>query len=213
MQAMPADATTTTDDAGRASLGPTIVGGVIGAAVGIAIHAFIETGAYANKWHFEAPWFAIIIGLLTGIGVRQMNKHHMGRSYLRGAISGAIALAAIVLSTLLISKVMERFDASKANAAVAAKAPETADEAPAGNGDEAPATVEAAPAPVATPAVGAVGGVGRIRQDKLNPWQFVFMAVGALAAYELGRGVEHSRRAQGDVVAGEGMGVATDPSN
>jgi hypothetical protein len=211
---MQADTTTTTmDDAGRASLGPTILGAVIGAAVGIAVHLVIETGGF-NHWQpKEASWFAIIIGLLTGVGVRQMNKHHMERSYLRGAVSGIIALAAIVLSTVLISKVMEHYDALSKNKPVAAKGEDAADATADNNAAaEAPKTdPEAAPA-AAGPAGPAVGGVGRIRQDKLNPWQFVFMAVGALAAYELGRGVDHSRRTE-IVGAGEPMPVATDPSN
>jgi hypothetical protein len=207
---MHADTTNTMDDAGRASLGPTILGGLIGAAVGIAVHVAIETGGGMRWQPREAAWFAIVIGLLTGLGVRQMNKHHMERSYLRGAVSAIIALAAIVLSTVLISKVMEHYDALSKNKQVAAKAPETNDAAKEDNAAEAPKTEPAAEPAATAPAGPMAGGVGRIRQDKLNPWQFVFMAVGALAAYELGRGVEHSRRAE---VAGEPMPVATDPSN
>ena len=70
-------------------MGPTLVGGIIGAAVGIGLHLIVEmtTGA-------EATWFAVVIGLLTGLGVHQANKSLAGRvSYLRGAVAAAIALA------------------------------------------------------------------------------------------------------------------------
>ena len=63
-------------------LGATLVGGIIGAAVGMGLHLFLEVGL-----QMEAPWFAIVIGLLTGLGVRQANKSLAGVSYLRGAIA------------------------------------------------------------------------------------------------------------------------------
>ncbi len=218
---MHADTIDSMDPAAKAGLGPTILGGIIGAAVGIIVHMIIETGGGMRWQSLEAPWFAIAIGLLTGIGVRQANNRHMGRSYLRGAVSGIIALAAIVLSTLLISKVMQRYDAvSKTTAAAATAANaetakggtanEPAAAATTDAGSTAPVDPEAAP-PAASPPAGG-GGVGRMRQDKLNPWQFLFMAVGVLAAYELGRGVDHTRR-EVALEPGEPMTRGTDPSN
>jgi hypothetical protein len=211
---MNAETIDTLEPAAGPSWGPTILGGVIGAAVGIIIHVAIETGGGMHWRPIEASWFAIVIGVLTGLGVRQMNKHHMERSYLRGAISGAIALGAIVLSTFLISIVMARFDAlNKAKPAPAvAEAPK---EGASEKGDIQAAATEPAAVLDERGAAGVVGGIGRVRQDKLNPWQFVFMAVGALAAYELGRGVDHSRRAEAaaPTIGGEPMPVATDPSH
>src|SRR4029079_11989735 len=90
-------------------------GGLSGAGTCVVVHVIIETGGGMHWRPLEASWFAIVIGLLTGLGVRQMNKQHMERRYLRGAISGAIALGAIVLSTFLISIVMAKFDALSKN--------------------------------------------------------------------------------------------------
>jgi hypothetical protein len=58
------------------------------------------------------------------------------------------------------------------------------------------------------------GGVaGNPRGGDLNPWQFVFMALGALVAYELGRGVGAPKPVEPvDATPPEGMGRATDPS-
>jgi hypothetical protein len=212
---MQGDVVESLDPIERASLGPTLLGGIVGAAVGVAAHVALETGILGTP-RYEAPWFAIVIGLLTGLGVRQANRHHMNRSYARGAISGVLALAAIVLSTYLISQVMSRRDALAEGRAAKGAAPAVGDAAAAGDQGGAPAAAEAAPeqpAAVVHPN-GAVGGIGRPRGDELNPWQFVFMALGALVAYEFGRGIDHSKRI--DVALGEPGGappLVTDPSN
>ena len=75
-------------------------------------HLVLETGMLGKP--IEASWFAIVIGLLTGLGVRQANRNHMDRSYLRAAISAALALAAIFASTLLIAEYMKKRDAAAA---------------------------------------------------------------------------------------------------
>ena len=79
---------------------PTLVGGVIGAAVGVGLQVVLEAGLLGQR--FEASWCAIVIGLLVGLGVRRANRHHLHRSYVRGAMSGLIALAAIVASSFAI---------------------------------------------------------------------------------------------------------------
>jgi hypothetical protein len=59
----------------------------------------------------------------------------------------------------------------------------------------------------------AVGVVGNPRAGDFNPWQFVFMAIGALVAYELGRGVGAPKGGEpADATPPEGLGRATDPS-
>jgi hypothetical protein len=189
---MHADAIDTMEPAPRASLGPTFLGGILGAAVGIGLHVVLETGILGTQ-PVEASWFAVVIGLLTGLGVRQANKHHMERSYLRGAISGFIALGAIVLSTFLISKVMASRDA------LSLKKPPAVAQAAKGDAEEATDDDAASDEPVAQPvaergAAGPATTIGRRGPEKLNPWQFVFLALGALVAYEFGRGVDHARR-------------------
>jgi hypothetical protein len=196
-------------------VGPTLLGGVVGAAVGVGLHTLLETGMLGKP--IEASWFAIVIGLLTGLGVRQANRTHMERSYLRGALSGLIALAAIYGSTVVISEVMKKRDqamVTKPAAAAAGEADEASDDA--ADGDDATTADAETPAADAdrtmNPAL-AGGVVGNPRAGDLNPWQFVFMALGALVAYEFGRGVGAPKpAAPTDATPPEGMGRATDPS-
>jgi hypothetical protein len=195
-------------------VGPTLLGGIVGAAVGVGLHTLLETGMLGKP--IEASWFAIVIGLLTGLGVRQANRTHMERSYLRGALSGLIALAAIYGSTVVIAEVAKRRDKAMVAKPVAAagEADEASEEA--ADGDEA--AVAEAETPTAdadrtmNPAL-AGGVVGNPRAGDLNPWQFVFMALGALVAYEFGRGAGAPKpAAPADATPPEGMGRATDPS-
>jgi hypothetical protein len=170
------------------AVGPTLVGGGIGAVVGMGLHLLVETTT-----GFEAPWFALVIGLLTGLGVHQANKSLAGRvSYLRGAIAAAIALAAIVGSPQVIAQI-----AAKNNAAVGGAGDGSKTAAPAASGDEADeaATKTAGGDAEATMAPGEGRGtptasaqMGITRSGDFNAWQFVFMAVGTFIAYEFGRG-------------------------
>jgi hypothetical protein len=190
------------------------LGGLVGAAVGVGLHTLLETGMLGKP--IEASWFAIVIGLLTGLGVRQANRTHMERSYLRGALSGLIALAAIYGSTVVIAEVMKKRDQAMATkpTAAAGEADEASEDA--ADGDEATTAEAETPAADAertmNPAL-AGGVVGNPRAGDLNPWQFVFMALGALVAYEFGRGAGAPKPAEPvDTTPPEGMGRATDPS-
>lgn len=197
-------------------VGPTLLGGIVGAAVGVALHLVLETGILGKP--IEASWFAIVIGLLTGLGVRQANRTHMERSYLRGAISAALALAAIFTSTLLLAEYMKKRDAAAAAAQktpVAANATAaTADAndeatAEAGDSDEA-ATADTAAETSPNPLL--AGEAAKGSPAGFNPWQFVFMALGALVAYEFGRGGSPKALDDRRGVPPEGLGRATDPS-
>jgi hypothetical protein len=170
-------------------LGPTLVGGVIGAAVGMGLHLIVEmtTGA-------EAPWFAIIIGLMTGLGVHQANKSLAGNvSYLRGAVTAAIALGAIVGSTPLISKVVTRRGAAATSAKAAAAKADADEKTDEGTGDgSAATTIEPE---VDERAMAADGSIGAARG--MAPWRVPVrhMAVGTFIAYEFGRGTARTRKA------------------
>ncbi len=166
--------------------GPTLIGAIIGAAVGVGLHQGLEMGMLGRP--IEAPWFAIIIGLFTGLGVRQACKSHMGTvSYLRGAITGLIALGAIVGSIQLVSVLAARKGAAEIGKPVAAANPD------ADADDGAKADADAA-APEPEPVVDVRANTGKDGLAKLpgagepNVLQFVYMAVGAFIAYELGRG-------------------------
>lgn len=195
-------------------VGPTLLGGVVGAAVGVALHTVLETGMLGKP--VEASWFAIVIGLLTGLGVRQANRTHMERSYLRGALAGLIALAAIYGSAEVIANVMKKRDQAMKSKPAAAADEAVEKEGDATTTDETTTAEAEAPAKEAdrtiNPAL-AGGVVGNPRAGDLNPWQFVFMALGALVAYELGRGVGAPKGGEpADATPPEGLGRATDPS-
>lgn len=170
------------------SLGPTLVGGVIGAAVGVGLHLAVELTT-----SLEAPWFAIVIGLMTGLGVHQANKSLSGHvSYLRGAITAAIALGAIVGSTPLISRFVSprntlSADASKFAAREGATEEDDADEDAAATADGAEDVLAEAESRDGDRAGGGVGQAGRAAPD-FNLFQFIYMAVGTFIAYEFGRG-------------------------
>jgi len=184
---------------------PTLFGALIGAAVGVGLHQLIEV--YLNT---EAPWFAVIIGLLTGLGVRQANKSLIGRvSYLRGAITGLIALGAIVGSIQLVSVLAARKGTADTGKALVVAKTDVEEGAGEGEGAGTATPVEAPPPiaqPVAAPGGGKVPGAG-----EPNIAQFIFMALGAFLAYELGRGTGTTAAVVTDEPVGEPM--MTDPSN
>jgi hypothetical protein len=139
-------------------------------------------------------------------------------SYARGALTSLIALAAIVATYPLKSMALDlRSGAAKQQQEDAAQAEATADAAP----DEAAADDEAAdeaaaagePAAPGATTADATAGAGtkrnlNIPRSDFNLNQFLFMALGALVAYPLGRGSDPA--AEG---AAPEEPVAMDPSN
>jgi hypothetical protein len=200
----------------KKSLAPAIVGAIIGAAVGVGLHVVLATGmlGYRN----EASWFAIVIGVLTGIGVRMACRGCMDRSYARGALAAVVALAAIVGSSFAIREVMKRSETTTKGPVAAAKTPEAdaaanADAEDAGEAD--PAAEEPAAVARTAPPRGQIGMGAGAKGGLANPspWEFVFMALGGLVAYELGRGIDHSKRVEPvDADAREPVVGGTDPS-
>ena len=53
----------------------------------------------------------------------------------------------------------------------------------------------------------------RLAQAEPNPWQFVFMALGAFLAYELGRGSGSRNRPRRRRASPSASRAMTDPSN
>lgn len=73
-------------------LGPSLIGAVVGAAVGVAAHLGLESTMGA-----EVGWFALVIGVLTGFGARAMAGEAIRRTnFVRAGMSALIALGAIV---------------------------------------------------------------------------------------------------------------------
>jgi hypothetical protein len=165
--------------------GLTIVGAVVGAAIGVVIHLALELFG-----QIEAPWFAIITGLLTGLCVRKFDKScavHV--SYVRGAIAGLIALCAIVGSNYLLIL------AIKQQAAIVTSKQATVAAEPAG--EEVTSQVAVKPpvsdAPVkATRTATGVGTGSGAGAGDFSILQFSFIAMGVFIAYELSRGTGRS---------------------
>jgi hypothetical protein len=164
--------------------GPTLAGAAAGALIGILLHLAVEV--YGG---LEAPWFAIIVGLLVGLLVRKLDKSSVGHvSYLRGAIAGVAALCAIVVSTYLVGVALTERAAlasAKPIAAATDSDQEAADKSSAMVEGEAP-LLESKEAPSAP--IPAANKLRASRAGDLSIWQFIFMAVGTLIAYELARG-------------------------
>ena len=141
----------------------TLVGGVIGAAVAIGIYVLLKT-----QMHMDALWFPVVIGILTGLGVRQAEGSASGVSYLRGAVSGIIAAGAILAAEEVVKMVLTK-DAAGATVPQVAVADtsddEGSDDAEAEGADDAESAPEV---PADKPAItGGLGGdVAAANQNK-----------------------------------------------
>lgn len=163
-------------------LGKALVGAIIGAALGIA--ALIAIQHFAQK---DSTWLAIIVALLTGLGVRTMVSTSGHASYLRGAMTGVLALAAYWGGTQLFTYLVTQGILTKQIAAAPAVAADLKEAAKGEAGEgEAVAPVE----PVVVQPSGPIpGGINRPRPpQEVNYWDMAWLCIAALLAYELGRG-------------------------
>lgn len=127
-------------------LGSSLIGAIVGAAIGMGAQIGLE------RWMgVEASWFAIVIGLVTGLGARAMAGEFIKQtSYLRGAVTAVIALAAIFAgsyfgSAMLKAKSVREYEAKAPPAAVPQQIEADED-------DSEPAEMEAAPTEDEVPA-------------------------------------------------------------
>lgn len=167
----------------------TLVGAVVGAATGVAIHVAIEVFG-----RIEAPWFAMIIGLLVGLFVRFCDKSCAGHvSYVRGAIAGLIALSAIVGGTYLLGVALTKQAAHANRKVVSDLALPTQDvgvDAAPDNPEKHASELESN-AMAESPRLANDVGDRRVgRSGNFSILQFIFIAIGTFIAYELGRGTE-----------------------
>jgi hypothetical protein len=161
-------------------LGKTLVGAIIGAALGIGLMVA------ANKlFQLDAVWLAIPVAILTGLGVRMMVSTTGHASYLRGAITGILALAAYLGGVGVQKMVVSQADALRPPVVTQPTAPAEGEEDDPAEPAEAapPAPVQQAPMPVRD-----VRGAPRAGGQAQNPLDFVWLGIAALIAYELGRG-------------------------
>jgi hypothetical protein len=166
-------------------LGKALLGAIIGAAISIGLLLAVYL-----LFQLDAVWLAIPFALITGLTVRMLSS--TGRaSYVRGALTMIVALAAYIGGWVLVSKVA----VANANKPMP-KPPVSAQEAPV----EGEPTDEAdAEAPVETPAVEQPkaatprADIPRQRPDApraFSTWDFIWLSVAALCAYIVGSGSE-----------------------
>jgi hypothetical protein len=205
------------------SLVGAVIGGLVGAAVCVAITKF--TG-------WDKMWLAILVALLTGIGVRMLVDTRGHASYARGALTAILAVAAYFLSfwasTLITTKgAAAREINAQAGVRQAAADDAAADDAAdndaadgeAANADDA-ADTDAADGEAADAADGetenaddraandnaavaqaetqqrtdrAAGLARNQRPQAWSPWDIAALILAALVAYQLGRGSEGPR--------------------
>ncbi|MCA9240626.1 MAG: hypothetical protein KDA37_10515 [Planctomycetales bacterium] len=158
----------------------SLLGAILGAVLGAAV--FAGFGAMGVR----SLWPVVLLGVVCGIAMRWMTKQTPGpgHGYLSGALAAVAVIAAIfggnsVTMATLQAKAPDRV----INAAQKASAP--TDE----SGDAAMESVAAdstEPAVLATPSPAQT--VRPARRDDFSVYEGVWIAIGALIAYELGKG-------------------------
>ena len=162
--------------------GKTLVGAIIGAALGIGLLIAVYLAAGIDKM-----WMAIPVAILTGLGVRMMAAKHGNASYLRGAITVVLAMAAYLGGLAVTRAVATHRKDTVAKVPPSAAAAEPGEKAADGEKeDPAAATpVQSMEAPLAKPDLTAHRSS---MPQQFSPLDFLSLAVAALIAYELGRG-------------------------
>lgn len=166
-------------------LGKTLVGAIIGAAIGVGLLA----GAFLI-FGWDGFWLAIPFAIVTGLGVRAIATTRGHASYARGALTCVLALAAYLGGIRVVAMMAQARAASLTQQSEAkAKSERGAGEAVDGNDNAA--------GPDAVPPVNQMLPVAQTHADPghrpLMPRQYpvvdiLSLAIAALAAYELGRG-------------------------
>jgi hypothetical protein len=171
-------------------LGKTLVGAIIGALIGIAIMVAVY---FALK--FDSVWLALPVAVLTGLGVRMMVSTSGHASYLRGALTGALALGAYLVGSNVVMVLAQQSaakaaEATRIDAPADAKAADAKDDAEADgqSEDDQANEVKAAPATPPRPRQAAREANRAPVQTSLPALDFIVMCASALFAYELGRG-------------------------
>ncbi|HEX4414093.1 MAG TPA: hypothetical protein VH107_10730 [Lacipirellulaceae bacterium] len=157
----------------------SLVGAIIGAAVGIAL-------LFAIYRFSDGFWSAIPFAILTGLGVRMAVTTGGHPSYARGALTAIIALAAYIGGLSLVAYTAT----ARANAPVAHVA--AADQSSEGKGDGENKDADAAASQIAETKTNTMPTEGHrgpiVGPQQFNTWNFVWLGIAAFVAYELGRG-------------------------
>lgn len=154
-----------------------LLGAAVGAALGIALLVTLEAFA-----HLELSWIVIVIGILTGLAMRWIGG--TGRaSYLRGAVAALVTLATFIGGKYVVASVLSSMENQGTTAPIAADRVENP------QGDAAPTGVGAEP--VLRVMEGRPAGDAMnfdFKRRNISVLDAVWLIVGALVAYELGKG-------------------------
>jgi hypothetical protein len=188
-------------------LGKSLVGALVGGAVGIAALICIHMLTFWDKY-----WLAILVAIFTGVGVRMAANTSGHASYARGALTALVAILAflawfpiqtqLTVRGALAKPILPIRAPAEAAPADTDEADETAELADADGQDDAAESeeTEGADTEAATPAADAAaqpkdeapnvapGGLAKQRAQQFSTWDLVWLCVAGLIAYELGRG-------------------------
>jgi hypothetical protein len=177
-------------------LGRTLVGAIIGAILGIAVMAAVYLA-----FRLDSAWLALPVAVLTGLGVRMMVSTSGHASYLRGAITGLLALGAYLLGWSAMATIAQQ-TAAKAAQSTRVEQPAEGDKAEGAEAAEAAAPVETPKAPdmpIASKSSGARASKAGVPKG-FSTLDYIVLCAAGLIAYELGRGTAGPKQV---VVEGE----------
>jgi hypothetical protein len=192
-------------------LGKSLVAALVGGAVGIAALIGIHM---ATGW--DKAWLAILVAFITGLAVRWAVDTRGHASYARGALTALIAILAFLAWYPIQAQLTVRGNVAKPIIGDPAAAETTAADADTDAATEPPATEDASDASEAadtesTPAEAAAaqpagdslaiarGAMPRPRSQQFSTWDFVWLCIAGLVAYELGRGTAAASPATGAI--------------
>jgi hypothetical protein len=179
-------------------LGKALVGGLIGAAVGIGLLLVVYLTLGIDR-----VWLSIPFALITGLGVRMLVSTSGHASYIRGAMTMLLALAAYIGGWVIVAQIATaRANAPTEKPAAAPDVPPLATEpgdAEPNDGEAKDESKDAESAPPATPTPPRKataqptesGNMSRSMSPKSMEYgtgDVICLAIAALVAYELGRG-------------------------
>ncbi len=165
-------------------LGKSLVGAVVGGVIGVGLVV-----ALYNFFAIDNAWLAVLVAVCAGLGVRAsvVTKGHA--SYLRGALTCVLAIGAFAASKFLIAGLASHGMLSDVRPV---KRMIAKSEEPGGASEEASATSNVVEAPQIEQRPNApVATAGKSRSPQpFSTWDFIWISIAALVAYELGRGSE-----------------------
>ena len=161
-------------------LGKTLVGAIIGAAVGIGMLVAVYVMMGIDRF-----WLAIPFAIITGLGVRMLVSTAGHASYVRGVLTMLLAMAAYFVGWMVVAQVATA-RAKKEPAKPIVRVEETAETD--ATDPDAPKEETPPPPPVTPPRNVEAPTMRTAAPLPGSPWDMIWLAVAALAAYELGRG-------------------------